>query len=84
MPAFEPIPTGAIAPQPAESRMDPAVAKRLLGPALKYEPTQLHTNRGDGEPGKPKSVTATEKVGRNGICPCGSGEKYKKCHGAAA
>jgi hypothetical protein len=65
-------------------RRDPAVAKRLLGPALKYEPTQLHTNRGDGEPGKPKSVTATEKVGRNGICPCGSGEKYKKCHGAAA
>lgn len=22
-----------------------------------------------------------EKVGRNDPCPCGSGEKYKKCHG---
>jgi len=21
------------------------------------------------------------KVGRNDICPCGSGKKYKKCHG---
>jgi preprotein translocase subunit SecA len=22
-------------------------------------------------------------VGRNDPCPCGSGRKYKKCHGAA-
>src|ERR1700681_3933807 len=33
-PAFETIPTGQIAPQPA-SRMDPATAERLLGPAPK-------------------------------------------------
>ncbi len=25
---------------------------------------------------------AEEKVGRNDPCPCGSGKKYKKCHGA--
>jgi len=24
----------------------------------------------------------TPKVGRNDPCPCGSGKKYKKCHGA--
>ena len=24
------------------------------------------------------------RVGRNDPCPCGSGKKYKKCHGAAA
>jgi preprotein translocase subunit SecA len=24
----------------------------------------------------------TPKVGRNDLCPCGSGKKYKKCHGA--
>jgi uncharacterized protein len=23
------------------------------------------------------------KVGRNDLCPCGSGRKYKRCHGAA-
>ncbi|HEU0091213.1 MAG TPA: SEC-C metal-binding domain-containing protein [Vicinamibacteria bacterium] len=23
-----------------------------------------------------------KKVGRNEPCPCGSGKKYKKCHGA--
>jgi len=30
-----------------------------------------------------KRVTAgtDEKVGRNNECPCGSGKKYKKCHG---
>ncbi|MFN3974674.1 MAG: preprotein translocase subunit SecA [Dehalococcoidia bacterium] len=27
-------------------------------------------------------VTAGQKVGRNDPCPCGSGRKYKKCHGA--
>jgi uncharacterized protein YchJ len=30
------------------------------------------------------TYTAEEKVGRNDPCPCGSGKKYKKCHGAAA
>ena len=24
----------------------------------------------------------TPKIGRNDLCPCGSGKKYKKCHGA--
>jgi len=28
----------------------------------------------------PETVTA-EKVGRNDPCPCGSGKKYKQCHG---
>jgi uncharacterized protein len=27
---------------------------------------------------------ASPKVGRNDPCPCGSGRKFKKCHGAAA
>ena len=29
-----------------------------------------------------KQRVVTEKVGRNDPCPCGSGKKYKKCHGA--
>jgi uncharacterized protein YecA (UPF0149 family) len=35
----------------------------------------------------PKQKTAKReeaKVGRNEPCPCGSGKKYKKCHGANA
>jgi preprotein translocase subunit SecA len=27
---------------------------------------------------------AAPKVGRNDPCPCGSGRKYKHCHGATA
>jgi uncharacterized protein len=27
---------------------------------------------------------ATPKVGRNDPCPCGSGRKFKQCHGAAS
>jgi preprotein translocase subunit SecA len=27
-------------------------------------------------------IRGQEKVGRNDPCPCGSGKKYKKCHGA--
>lgn len=29
-----------------------------------------------------KTVRNEEKIGRNDPCPCGSGKKYKKCHGA--
>jgi preprotein translocase subunit SecA len=39
--------------------------------------------RTDGRPAKVQTVVAGPKVGRNDPCPCGSGRKYKKCHGAA-
>ena len=32
---------------------------------------------------KTEPVTVDDKVGRNDPCPCGSGKKYKHCHGAA-
>jgi len=36
------------------------------------------------EAGKVKTVVRDQpKVGRNDPCPCGSGKKYKKCHGAS-
>ena len=31
---------------------------------------------------KAQPVTSQKKIGRNEPCPCGSGKKYKKCHGA--
>jgi preprotein translocase subunit SecA len=35
-----------------------------------------------GEAAKPQTIRVeTPKVGRNDPCPCGSGKKYKKCHG---
>jgi preprotein translocase subunit SecA len=37
---------------------------------------------GAGDASQPTQRRAGEKVGRNDPCPCGSGKKYKKCHGA--
>ncbi|HTV56882.1 MAG TPA: preprotein translocase subunit SecA [Terriglobia bacterium] len=40
---------------------------------------------GAGAMEKPRQVVRrAEKIGRNDPCPCGSGKKYKKCHGAGA
>jgi preprotein translocase subunit SecA len=39
--------------------------------------------RTGGDDAAQKTVKRDEpKVGRNDPCPCGSGKKYKKCHGA--
>lgn len=32
---------------------------------------------------KKKPVTKKDTIGRNALCPCGSGKKYKNCHGKA-
>ena len=38
---------------------------------------------GAGDSSQPTQRRTGDKVGRNDPCPCGSGKKYKKCHGAA-
>ena len=49
---------------------------------------KLHASRmqaaaqaGQGDKTKPMPVKVEKKVGRNDPCPCGSGKKYKQCHG---
>jgi preprotein translocase subunit SecA len=54
--------------------------------AMRQKAQQLTLSHG-GEPAKPATSSAEKhtdgsKVGRNDPCPCGSGKKYKKCHGA--
>jgi len=39
---------------------------------------------GGGDGAQPTQRRTGEKVGRNDPCPCGSGKKYKRCHGAAS
>ena len=41
----------------------------------------LQFQAGPAQAEPPKPVRAAAKVGRNDPCPCGSGKKYKKCHG---
>jgi preprotein translocase subunit SecA len=40
--------------------------------------------QGTGGAALKKQASAKDKVGRNDLCPCGSGRKYKRCHGAVA
>jgi preprotein translocase subunit SecA len=50
--------------------------------------SQPSPGRGPGQPmqgeepvKKPEPIRVGEKTGRNDPCPCGSGKKYKNCHG---
>ena len=53
----------------------------VSGVAAPQDPGELRTNRGEARVRAP--VTATKEPGRNDPCPCGSGKKFKKCHGGA-
>jgi preprotein translocase subunit SecA len=57
-----------------------AAASGPFGPARAQQPARV-----GGDDATPKTVRRDmPKVGRNDPCPCGSGKKYKKCHGSAA
>ena len=69
----------------------PAAQNEPLGPPSARAQTSedgmiYHGSRSGGEtPARAAPQTqrrSAEKVGRNDPCPCGSGKKYKKCHGA--
>ena len=42
---------------------------------------QAAAQAGQAEKSKPMPIHVEKKVGRNDPCPCGSGKKYKNCHG---
>jgi preprotein translocase subunit SecA len=65
--------------EPAQQR--PARQPAHLPQPPKQQP-MFFAGSGGSEPQTVKRREA--KVGRNDPCPCGSGKKYKKCHGAAA
>ena len=49
---------------------------------FKHEQTKPATQEEQPrEQGQPQPARTEKKVGRNGPCPCGSGKKYKHCHG---
>ncbi len=67
-----------------EAAMTEATAATIIKPTeVVIEAFDAAMNgRRPGE--KQGTVVAEAKVGRNEPCPCGSGKKYKKCHGEAA
>jgi preprotein translocase subunit SecA len=54
-----------------------------LGFEANREPVEGSDGARGAQPPAPRvqQLHATEKVGRNDPCPCGSGKKYKNCHG---
>jgi preprotein translocase subunit SecA len=46
-----------------------------------YSSQNSGADEGAAVAGKPQPIKAEDKVGRNDPCPCGSGKKYKQCHG---
>ncbi|MGC0777789.1 MAG: SEC-C metal-binding domain-containing protein, partial [Candidatus Acidiferrum sp.] len=56
---------------------------RALERRQERQQKDLQYQTGAGQAEAPKPVRAGAKVGRNEPCPCGSGKKYKKCHGAS-
>ncbi len=74
---------GGGGPRPGSSGEAAALA-RSLEQRQRRQQQNLQFQAGPAQAEAPKPVRAGAKVGRNDPCPCGSGKKYKKCHGAAA
>jgi len=62
----------------------PEAEARQIEQRQRRQQQNLQFQAGPAQAEAPKPVRAGAKVGRNDPCPCGSGKKYKKCHGAAA
>ena len=54
-------------------RIAPALTRPVMQPGVTNHPAEQQA---------PVKKKAKEKVGRNAPCPCGSGKKYKLCHGS--
>ena len=66
-----------------DSQHLPSVAREIERKQSRQQ-RDLQYQTGPAQAEAPKPVRAAAKVGRNDPCPCGSGKKYKKCHGANA
>ncbi|MBL8914676.1 MAG: preprotein translocase subunit SecA [Archangium sp.] len=72
--------------QPRDANADAERLKRVMEERAKQAVEGRATQDGTPEqkPADQKPIVREgPKVGRNDPCPCGSGKKYKKCHGAA-
>jgi preprotein translocase subunit SecA len=95
-PAYERVAPGLVAAQPhiyaklaellAEDVKEAAMTADTASAIIK--PTEVVVEAFDAalagrRPGEQQgTIVAESKVGRNEPCPCGSGKKFKKCHGA--
>ncbi|HWY43709.1 MAG TPA: preprotein translocase subunit SecA [Candidatus Sulfotelmatobacter sp.] len=93
---LQPLPPTPSAPRPMAAAASAAARAAEQAPAQlpsfaremerkqQRQEKELQYQTGAAQAEAPKPVRAGAKVGRNDPCPCGSGKKYKKCHGANA
>ncbi|MBN1768438.1 MAG: preprotein translocase subunit SecA [Prolixibacteraceae bacterium] len=65
----------------AEERKRTDMSRMQTGRAGLNQPGRTASSQPEA-PQKAQPVRTEKKVGRNDPCPCGSGKKYKNCHGA--
>jgi preprotein translocase subunit SecA len=71
-----------VLPEPSQLRPPPRPAEPPPPPGAR---PGLPRAQGSGaKPGAPAQEMPATRAGRNDPCPCGSGKKFKKCHGAKA
>ncbi|HRN37633.1 MAG TPA: SEC-C metal-binding domain-containing protein, partial [Flavobacteriales bacterium] len=63
----------------ASTGAQPRAQRPSTGGGQRMPPPQ-----GPSRPQPTQPVRVEKKVGRNDLCPCGSGKKFKNCHGAGA
>ncbi len=81
-------------PEPDQTPREPEVERAMPGNGTDY--SRYRTNKEavpgenaqrqaasarQGEQQRPQPMKAAPKIGRNDPCPCGSGKKFKNCHG---
>ncbi len=70
-------------PIQADNVKEAQTPRKMDRARMKEERSDLlsQANSNTQEKSRPQPVKVEKKVGRNDICPCGSGKKYKSCHG---
>ena len=83
------VQVSAAPPTPIEQRELPQMQAHHVNPLtgedeMNEVPSPMHAirNREPGVPLDPNNPRTWGKVSRNAACPCGSGRKFKHCHGA--
>lgn len=71
------LPTGEQEPQKPAPKQHTDLSK------MQMSRSEAAANAGAAEKQKPAPVQVEKQIGRNDQCPCGSGKKYKHCHGKA-
>jgi preprotein translocase subunit SecA len=63
------------------SKTDASIKSEETPKVVEGREAEVVTNSSSSNNSAQQPVSKSGEVGRNDVCPCGSGKKYKKCHG---